>query len=52
VTKKIEEISKESGQHVAKVRKYFKEPAERRGLERRLREEKTVEFLKGRAKYL
>jgi trigger factor len=52
VEKKMEEISKETGQHVAKVRKAFKEPAERRGLERRLGEEKTVEFLKAAAKYL
>ena len=38
-------------QAVAAVRKYFKGPEERQGLSLRLREEKTIEFLKGQAKY-
>jgi trigger factor len=49
--KRIEELAKGAGQPAAKVRKHFREPQERKSLERRLREEKTVEFLKSRAKY-
>jgi trigger factor len=51
VEKKIEELATESKQAVAVVRKYFKGPEERQGLSLRLREEKTIEFLKGQAKY-
>jgi trigger factor len=51
IDKRIEEVAKGAGQPAAKVRKHFRDPQERRGLERRLREEKTVEFLKSRAKY-
>jgi trigger factor len=51
VEKKIEELAKEANQAVAVVRKYFKGPQERQGLSLRLREEKTIEFLKGQAKY-
>ncbi|PTL77633.1 trigger factor [Vitiosangium sp. GDMCC 1.1324] len=49
--KKIEELAKEANQAVSVVRKYFKGPEERQGLSLRLREEKTIEFLKGQAKY-
>jgi trigger factor len=49
--KKIEELAKEANQAVSVVRKYFKGSEERQGLSLRLREEKTIEFLKGQAKY-
>ncbi|MFL5426857.1 MAG: trigger factor, partial [Myxococcales bacterium] len=49
--KKIEELAAEAKQDVAVVRKYFKGPEERQGLSLRLREEKTIEFLKAQAKY-
>ena len=52
IAQKIEEISKETGQALAKVKSYFRDPNERRSLSRRLRDEKTVEFLKAQAKYL
>ncbi|OJH40820.1 trigger factor [Cystobacter ferrugineus] len=49
--KKISELAKEANQSIDVVRKYFKGPEERQGLSLRLREEKTIEFLKGQAKY-
>ncbi len=52
VDAKIEEIAKDSGQPLAKVRRHFGNPDERRNLVQKMREEKTVEFLKARAKYL
>ncbi len=52
VDKKIEEIGKDSGQPMAKVKRHFANPEERQNLAQKLREEKTVEFLKERAKYL
>jgi len=52
IAEKIEAISKDSGQALAKVKSYFRDPDERRTLSRRLREQKTVEFLKAQAKYL
>jgi trigger factor len=52
IEKKIEEIAKDSGQPMGKVKRHFGNPEERRTLAQRLREEKTVEFLKARAKYL
>ena len=52
IEKKIDEIAKDSGQPMAKVKRHFGNPEERRTLGQRLREEKTVEFLKARAKYL
>jgi len=52
IEKKVEEISTETGQPLSKVRKFFKDPDERRSLSRRIQEEKTVEFLKARGKYL
>ncbi|NVJ25606.1 MULTISPECIES: trigger factor [Myxococcus] len=51
VDARIEQLAVEAGQPVAAVKKYFKGPDERLGLSLRLREEKTIEFLKGRAKY-
>ncbi len=48
---KLAEIAKDSGQPLAKIRKHFKQPEEQRGLVQKLREEKTVEFLKAAAKY-
>ncbi|WP_225412372.1 trigger factor [Stigmatella hybrida] len=51
VDKKIEELAAEAGQPVAAVRKYFNKPEDRMGLSLRLREEKTIEFLKAQAKY-
>jgi trigger factor len=51
IEKKIEELATESGQPVANIRKYFKSPDDRLGLSLRLREEKTIEFLKAQAKY-
>jgi len=50
VDARIERIAKESEQPLSQVRKAFKEPSQRRGLELRIREEKTVEFLRSRAK--
>jgi trigger factor len=51
VDKKLEELAAEAKQPIDVVRKYFKGPEERQGLSLRLREEKTIEFLKGQAKY-
>lgn len=51
VDKKIDELAAEANQAVATVRKFFKNPEERRGLSLRLREEKTIEFLRSRANY-
>ncbi|HYR54893.1 MAG TPA: trigger factor [Myxococcaceae bacterium] len=52
IEKKIEEIARDSGQPMAKVKRHFGNPEERRTLVQKLREEKTVEFLKAGAKYL
>jgi len=51
VDKKIEEAAKDSGQALPKVKRHFAKPQERRNLSQKLREEKTVDFLKARAKY-
>jgi trigger factor len=50
VDARIEQLAKESEQPLSQVRKAFKEASQRRGLEARMREEKTVEFLRSRAK--
>ncbi len=50
VDARIEQLAKESEQPFSQVRKAFKEANQRRSLELRLREEKTVEFLRSRAK--
>src|SRR5262249_23166612 len=47
---RIEQYATESGAPVHQVRKAFKEPDQRRALEQRIREEKTVEFLRSAAK--
>lgn len=49
--KKIEQLATESGQPVDNIRRYFKSQDDRLGLSLRLREEKTIEFLKAQAKY-
>ena len=51
IEKKIADLAQESGQPVASVKQYFKSPDERRGLGLQLREQKTLEFLRGTAKY-
>lgn len=51
VDARIEQLATEAGQPVAAVQRYFKGPDERLGLSLRLREEKTIEFLRARAKY-
>lgn len=50
VDARIEQLAKESEQALSQVRKAFKDPNQRRSLELRIREEKTVEFLRSRAK--
>jgi trigger factor len=50
VDARIEALAKESEQAVSQVRKAFKDANQRRSLELRIREEKTVEFLRSRAK--
>jgi trigger factor len=47
---RIAQYATESGAPLHQVRKAFKEPEQRRALEQRIREEKTVEFLKAAAK--
>jgi trigger factor len=49
--KRIHTIAEESGQALSMVKKHFKDPDERKGLGLRLREEKTIEFLKSQATY-
>ncbi|MBM7118166.1 trigger factor [Archangium primigenium] len=51
IEKKIAELAEEAKQPVDMVRKFFKDAEQRQGLSLRLREEKTIEFLKGQAKY-
>ena len=50
VDARMEQLAKESEQPISQVRKAFKEANQRRSLELRIREEKTVEFLRSRAK--
>jgi trigger factor len=50
VDARIEALAKESEQALSQVRKAFKDANQRRSLELRIREEKTVEFLRSRAK--
>lgn len=49
--KKLEEISADSGQPIAAVRKHYKDEEERQGLVSRVREQKTIDFLKSTATY-
>ncbi len=51
IDKKIEDLANEAKQPVSVVQNYFKGAEERQGLSYRLREEKTIEFLKAQAKY-
>lgn len=51
VDKRIEELAEESKQPLAQVHKIFRDPAQRQHLEFRMREEKTIEFLKAHATY-
>ncbi len=51
VEKKLEQLAEESGQPLSTVRKAFRSPDERQSLKNRLREEKTIEFLKAQATY-
>ena len=51
VDKKIAELAAESGTAVSQVRKQFRDAEAREALSMRLREEKTIEFLRSRAKY-
>ncbi len=49
--KRLEEVAEESGQTLAVVRKHYKDEEERQGLVGRVREQKTIEFLKSQATY-
>lgn len=49
--KKLEELAEESGQPIAVVRKHYKDEEERLGLVSRVREQKTIDFLKSTATY-
>jgi trigger factor len=50
IEQKLEKLAQESGQPLSQIQKAFKGAEERQGLFLRLREEKTVEFLKAHAK--
>lgn len=49
--KKLEQIAEEDQIALSQVQKRFRSPEDREGLKLRLREEKTIEFLKSRATY-
>lgn len=49
--KKMEELAGDAQQALSQVRKHFRDPDQRRNLQLRLREEKTIEFLKASATY-
>ncbi len=51
VEKKLQELAGESGLDIAQVRQQLRDPEAKEALAMRLREEKTVEFLKAHAKY-
>lgn len=51
VDAKIEELAGEGGPAANQIRQLFRQPEQRESMGLRLREEKTIEFLKGRAKY-
>ena len=51
VNARMERLATETGQPLSVVRKHFRDPDERESLALRLREEKSVEFLKANAKY-
>lgn len=49
--KRIEELAGDTQQALSQIRKHFRDPDQRRNLQLRLREEKTIEFLKASATY-
>ncbi len=49
--KKLEELAEENNVALSQVRKQFRDEEARESLSMRIREEKTIEFLKSRAKY-
>jgi trigger factor len=51
IEKKLEQLAEEGQAPLAAVKKHFKDPEARRGLVLRLREGKTIEFLKSQATY-
>jgi len=51
VDQRIEQIASEQNLALSQVKKQFRNPDERRQLQMRVREEKTVEFLKSKASY-
>ncbi|MFN0063696.1 MAG: trigger factor, partial [Myxococcaceae bacterium] len=51
VDQRIEKMAVDAAEHAAALRKHFRKPKERESLALRIREEKTVEFLKAAAKY-
>lgn len=51
VDKRVELLASEAGQPVDAIRQFFSRPEDRRRLSLGLQEEKTIEFLKARAKY-
>ncbi|MGA9524193.1 MAG: trigger factor [Myxococcaceae bacterium] len=51
VEKKLEQLAEENSIALSQVRKQFRDPDSRESLALRIREEKTIEFLKSRAKY-
>jgi trigger factor len=51
VDQRIEQIAEESGATLAAVKKFYRNPDERRSVWLRLREDKTIEFLKSQATY-
>ena len=51
VSARVEKLAEESGTSAAQVRQHFKSADERRGLALRVREDKTIEFLKAQANH-
>jgi trigger factor len=51
VEKKLAALAEESGVALSQVRRQFRDPEAQEALAMRLREEKTIEFLRSRAKY-
>lgn len=49
--KRMEELAGDTQQALSQIRKHFRDPDQRRNLQLRLREEKTIEFLKASATY-
>lgn len=51
VEAKVQELAKETGNTAEQIRQALEDPAAKRQFYEKLREEKTIEFLKARAKY-